>query len=64
MSGRGEHPHATGCGVDAAPYVLGALTEQEHAAFSTHLSTCAVCREEVAVLRSGRGGAAAGGSRR
>ncbi len=42
--------HMDGCGVDAAPYVLGALSEEEHATFSAHLDTCAVCREEVAVL--------------
>ncbi|HEX5851843.1 MAG TPA: anti-sigma factor [Solirubrobacteraceae bacterium] len=39
-----------GCGVDAAPYVLGALSEAEVAAFCMHLTTCAVCREEVAVM--------------
>jgi anti-sigma-K factor RskA len=36
--------------VDAAPYVLGALTEQENVAFVAHLQTCAICREEVAAL--------------
>jgi anti-sigma-K factor RskA len=40
------------CGGNAAPYVLGALTEDEHAAFAVHLETCAVCREEVAALQS------------
>jgi len=40
-----------GCAPDAAPYVLGALTEQEHAAFLVHLESCAVCREEVAALQ-------------
>jgi anti-sigma-K factor RskA len=40
-----------GCGVDAAPYVLGALTEVEVERFSAHLTTCAACREEVASLR-------------
>jgi anti-sigma-K factor RskA len=39
-----------GCGANAAPYVLGALTEQESAAFVTHMESCAVCREEVAAL--------------
>ena len=38
------------CGEDAAPYVLGALTEEEHAAFLVHLESCAVCREEVSAL--------------
>jgi anti-sigma-K factor RskA len=42
--------HMDGCGVDAAPYVLGALADAELATFSAHLNTCAVCREEVAVM--------------
>lgn len=40
------------CGGNAAPYVLGALTEAEHEAFARHLGTCAVCREEVAALQT------------
>ena len=40
--------HDRDCGGNAAPYVLGALTEVEHDAFLAHLDTCAVCREEVA----------------
>ena len=40
-----------GCGGNAAPYVLGALTEPEHEAFTRHLESCAVCREEVAALQ-------------
>ena len=40
-----------GCGVDAAPYVLGSLTDAEAGAFTAHLTTCAVCREEVAALQ-------------
>ena len=39
------------CGDNAAPYVLGALTEHEHEAFRLHLESCAVCREEVAALQ-------------
>jgi anti-sigma-K factor RskA len=39
-----------GCGEDAAPYVLGALTDAEHKAFRVHLGSCAICREEVASL--------------
>jgi anti-sigma-K factor RskA len=39
------------CGENAAPYVLGALTEDEHEAFCRHLDSCAVCREEVAALQ-------------
>jgi anti-sigma-K factor RskA len=48
----GEHPRAhDGCGEDAAPYVLGALTEAEHEAFLAHMRDCASCREEVAALQ-------------
>ncbi|HTX62943.1 MAG TPA: anti-sigma factor [Acidimicrobiales bacterium] len=39
------------CGGNAAPFVLGALTESEHEAFRRHLEGCAVCREEVAALQ-------------
>jgi anti-sigma-K factor RskA len=39
------------CGDNAAPYVLGALTDEEHEAFRGHLDSCAVCREEVAALQ-------------
>jgi anti-sigma-K factor RskA len=41
----------TGCGEDAAAYVLGALTEQEATAFAAHLRECGRCREEVAALQ-------------
>lgn len=47
MSARDDRP----CGGDAAPYVLGALTPQEHDAFVEHMRTCTVCREEVASLQ-------------
>lgn len=40
-----------GCGGNAAPYVLGALTEGEYQAFCRHMESCAVCREEVAALQ-------------
>ncbi len=40
-----------GCGGNAAPYVLGALTDEEHEDFVRHMDSCAVCREEVAALR-------------
>jgi anti-sigma-K factor RskA len=40
-----------GCEGNAAPYVLGALTEEEHEAFRIHLESCAVCREEVVALQ-------------
>ena len=40
-----------GCGGNAAPYALGALTEEEHRAFVVHMQSCAVCREEVASLQ-------------
>jgi anti-sigma-K factor RskA len=48
-----EDPRAgyEGCGEDAAAYVLGALTEQEAAAFGAHLDGCSRCREEVAALQ-------------
>jgi len=39
------------CGGNAAPYVLGALTEEEHEAFRRHMESCAVCRDEVASLQ-------------
>ena len=51
MSASSGHGGGEGCAPDAAPYVLGALTEQEHAAFLVHLESCAVCREEVAALQ-------------
>ncbi len=35
---------------DAGAYVLGALTEQEHADFVAHLRTCEACRREIAEL--------------
>ena len=39
------------CGGDAAAYVLGALEPQEAEAFSRHLDTCVVCRDEVAAFQ-------------
>jgi anti-sigma-K factor RskA len=42
---------ADGCGGNAAPYVLGALTDEEHTDFVRHMESCAVCREEVAALQ-------------
>ncbi len=47
-----EHTTSDHCDGNAAPYVLGALTEPERAAFRRHLESCAVCREEVASLRT------------
>ena len=46
-----RHPIDGDCGGNAAPYVLGALTPEEHQAFADHLSSCAVCREEVSALQ-------------
>jgi hypothetical protein len=47
----GRHtPGEKGCDADAAAYVLGALTTTESEAFRRHLSTCVVCRDEVAAL--------------
>jgi anti-sigma-K factor RskA len=40
----------SGCGLDAAPYLLGALEPDEARAFMRHLDQCAVCRDEVASL--------------
>jgi anti-sigma-K factor RskA len=50
MSTEGMNPIDGSCTQDAAPYVLGALIESEHAAFVTHMQSCVVCREEVAAL--------------
>jgi anti-sigma factor RsiW len=36
---------------DAAAYVLGALTDEEHGRFTVHLEGCGACREEVARLQ-------------
>jgi anti-sigma-K factor RskA len=38
------------CGVDVAPYVLGALDPDEAQSFVRHLERCVVCRDEVASL--------------
>jgi anti-sigma-K factor RskA len=49
-----DEPHIEdpdGCGGNAAPYVLGALADDEHEAFRVHLESCSVCREEVAALQ-------------
>jgi len=46
-----SHVEPQGCGGNAAPYVLGALTHEEHESFSRHMESCAVCREEVAALQ-------------
>ncbi len=49
-----DEPHLeqpNGCAASAAPYVLGALTDEEHEAFRMHLESCSVCREEVAALQ-------------
>lgn len=40
----------SGCDLDAAPYLLGALDPDEARAFARHLDRCAVCRDEVASL--------------
>jgi anti-sigma-K factor RskA len=42
-------PHAC---ANAAPYVLGALTDDEHEAFGRHMAACAICREEVVALQA------------
>lgn len=50
MSGTDEMPAGRDCGLDAAPYLLGALEPEEARAYSHHLAGCAVCRDEVAAL--------------
>jgi len=50
MSGPNPTARPRGCGNDAAPYVLGALEPAETRAFADHMRSCAVCRDEVAVL--------------
>jgi anti-sigma-K factor RskA len=40
------------CHGDAAAYVLGALEDQESAAFRQHMAGCAVCRDEVTALEA------------
>ena len=51
MSAGDSHMDRELCGENAAAYVLGALTEDEHRDFRTHLESCAICREEVAALQ-------------
>jgi hypothetical protein len=51
MTAHEPHIDPDGCGGNAAPYVLGALTDEEHASFRRHLESCSVCREEVAALQ-------------
>jgi anti-sigma-K factor RskA len=48
VNGERRHP---GCGEDAAPYVLGALSDQEARAFEEHIRGCPACREEIASLQ-------------
>jgi anti-sigma-K factor RskA len=50
VSDRAATPDPPDCGLDAAPYVLGALEPEEARAFVRHLEDCAVCRDEVAAL--------------
>jgi anti-sigma-K factor RskA len=51
VSAGDSHEDSRLCGESAAPYVLGALSDDEHEAFRRHLDSCAVCREEVAALQ-------------
>jgi anti-sigma-K factor RskA len=46
---RGEHRD---CGADGATYALGALEPDEAEAFRRHLSTCVVCRDELAAFQA------------
>jgi len=50
MSGPDPPARPRNCGNDAAPYVLGALEPAEARAFADHMRSCAVCRDEVAML--------------
>ncbi len=52
MSARFGFPHSD-CdhADDAGAYVLSALSEQEHDAYTAHLETCADCRAEVEQLQ-------------
>ena len=52
MNVEGESVDRDACAGNAAPFVLGALTDEEQRAFAAHVETCAVCREEVAALQS------------
>ncbi len=50
MTDRDRIAEPSACGVDAAPYVLGALEPGEASAFARHLERCGGCRDEVAAL--------------
>jgi anti-sigma-K factor RskA len=45
-------PSRDGCGIDVAAYALGALDAAEAEAFTAHLETCDICREELAEFES------------
>jgi hypothetical protein len=51
MTAQRDYPDPVGCGGNAAPYVLGALTDLQSEAFRAHIDSCAICREEVAALQ-------------
>ena len=51
MSGPNDRLDGGGCGANAAPYVLGALSDAECEAFRRHMESCSICREEVASLQ-------------
>jgi anti-sigma-K factor RskA len=51
MSPGERHSDPDACGGNAAPYVLGALTDDESVAFRRHMDSCTICREEVAALQ-------------
>ena len=50
MSGLDGSVEKSGCGRDAAAYVLGALEPDEARAFVSHTESCAACRDELAAL--------------
>jgi anti-sigma-K factor RskA len=48
-----DHEFGQGdCGANAAAYLLGALESGEAETFRRHLTTCVVCRDEVATLQA------------
>lgn len=52
MSRKTREARSAGCAhtENAAPFVLHALTDEEHAEFAAHLRSCAACQQEVAEL--------------
>ena len=51
MSDKDRLPGPGHCGEDVAAYALGALEPAEAEAFTRHLETCAVCRDELEAFK-------------